>query len=99
MFDGLTDEDLQHLADALVSRRFEAGSMVFDMGAAGDAMYIVEAGDVNIHLPGEGSRRISLKDLAKGEYFGELALFDGMPRSASALATTDTVLLELSRAD
>ena len=60
-------------------------------------MYIVESGDVNIHLPGEDSRRISLKDIARGEYFGELALFDDKPRSASALATTDAVLLELQR--
>jgi CRP/FNR family transcriptional regulator, cyclic AMP receptor protein len=52
---------------------------------------------VTIFLPGEASRRISLKDVAKGEYFGELALFDDKPRSASALATTDAVLLELSR--
>jgi CRP/FNR family cyclic AMP-dependent transcriptional regulator len=41
---------------------------------------------------------VSLKDISRGEYFGELALFDDKPRSASALATTDAVLLELSRA-
>jgi CRP/FNR family cyclic AMP-dependent transcriptional regulator len=52
---------------------------------------------VNIHLPGDASRRVSLKDIASGEYFGELALFDDKPRSASALATTDAILLELSR--
>ena len=71
--------------------------MIFDQGDTGSAMYIVQSGDINIHLPGEGSRRISLKDIARGEYFGELALFDEMPRSASALATTHTVLLELQR--
>jgi CRP/FNR family cyclic AMP-dependent transcriptional regulator len=97
LFDGLTDEDLQALADALVPRACRAGTLIFDMGDEGSAMYIVETGDVNLHLPGEGSRRISLKDLGAGEYFGELALFDGKPRSAAALATTDTVLLELSR--
>ena len=59
-------------------------------------MYVVESGDVNIHLPGEHSQRVSLKDIGSGEYFGELALFDAKPRSASALATTDTVLLELT---
>ena len=49
-------------------------------------------------LPGEASHRISLKDIARGEYFGELALFDQQARSASALATTDAVLLESQRA-
>ncbi|HEV2607137.1 MAG TPA: DUF1003 domain-containing protein, partial [Xanthomonadaceae bacterium] len=43
------------------------------------------------------SQRISLKDIARGEYFGELSLFDDLPRSASALATSNTVLLELQR--
>ena len=95
LFDGLLDEDLQALAATLERRSYQAGEMVFAMGDAGSAMYIVESGDVNIHLPGEASRRISLKDIARGEYFGELALFDAKPRSASALATTDAVLLEL----
>src|SRR5262245_62177831 len=60
-------------------------------------MYIIAQGHVNIHLPGENSRRVSLKDISVREYFGELARFDDKPRSASALATTDAVLLELSR--
>ena len=98
IFEGLSDEDLLALSAELERRSFKAGEMVFSMDDGGNAMYIVETGDVNIHLPGDGSRRISLKDIARGEYFGELALFDEKPRSASALATTDTVLLELQRA-
>lgn len=97
LFEGLTDEDLAELGANLQRRQFAAGSIVFSQGDNGDSMYIVESGDINIHLPGDASRRISLKDIARGEYFGELALFDEKPRSASALATTDTVLLELQR--
>jgi uncharacterized membrane protein len=98
LFEGLTDDDLQALASALKPRTFQAGQMIFEQGDAGNAMYIVESGDVNIHLPGEGSRRISLADIARGEFFGELALFDEQLRSASALATTNVVLLELQHA-
>ncbi|MBC7657265.1 MAG: DUF1003 domain-containing protein [Frankiaceae bacterium] len=97
LFEGLTDDDLQALGGTLRRRPFAAGSMVFSQGDLGDSMYIVESGDINIHLPGDASLRISLKDIARGEYFGELALFDEKPRSASALATTETVLLELQR--
>jgi uncharacterized membrane protein len=97
LFVGLTDEDLVELARALQPRQFAAGTMIFNQGDTGSSMYIVESGDCNIHLPGDASRRISLKDIARGEYFGELALFDEMPRSASVLATTDAVLLELQR--
>jgi CRP/FNR family transcriptional regulator, cyclic AMP receptor protein len=98
MFDGLAEDDLTALSRTLQTRAFKAGSMIFHQGDAGDAMYIIAGGDVNIYLPGEDSRRISLKDIARGEYFGELALFDEGPRSASALATTETQLLELKRA-
>jgi uncharacterized membrane protein len=97
MFEGLAEEDLDHLANTVVERRFTGGQMIFHQGDRGSEMYIVAKGHVNIHLPGEQSRRVSLKDITVGEYFGELALFDDKPRSASALATTEAVLLELSR--
>ena len=96
LFEGLAAEDLRELAAKLSKCSFRAGQTIFHQGDKGTAMFIVAAGHVNIHLPGEQSRRISLKDLAEGEYFGELSLFDDQPRSASALATTDVVLLELT---
>jgi uncharacterized membrane protein len=97
MFEGLGLDDLDALARDLEERSFRAGEIVFDQGDTGTEMYIVADGHVNIHLPGEASRRVSLKDITRGEYFGELALFDDKPRSASALATTDARLLQLSR--
>lgn len=98
LFEGLAEDDIDALASALERRTFDAGAMIFAQGDAGTAMYIVASGNVNIYLPSSVSHRISLNDIARGEYFGELALFDDKPRSASALATTDTVLLELRRA-
>jgi len=97
LFEGLADDDLKLLAASVTPRPFPAGQMIFHQGDRGSEMYIVASGHVNIHLPGDASRRVSLKDIARGEYFGELALFDDKPRSASALATTDSVLLELTR--
>jgi CRP/FNR family transcriptional regulator, cyclic AMP receptor protein len=97
LFEGLEADDLHALAAGVSTRSFKAGQMVFNQGESGSEMYIVADGHVNIHLPGDASRRVSLKDIARGEYFGELALFDDKPRSASALATTDATLLELSR--
>src|SRR4051812_24076219 len=97
MFEDLGADDVHALASSLVERRYDAGHMIMSQGDAGTAMFIVAEGHVNIHLPGEASRRISLKDITIGEYFGELALFDDKPRSASAVATTDAVLLELDR--
>jgi uncharacterized membrane protein len=97
LFEGLEAEDLRELAAGVRTRPFKAGQMIFNQGDSGTAMYLVADGHVNIHLPGDGSQRVSLKDVSRGEYFGELALFDDKPRSASALATTEAMLLELSR--
>jgi CRP/FNR family transcriptional regulator, cyclic AMP receptor protein len=97
MFHGLSDDDLGALVSAVSERHFFAGQVIINQGDPGTEMFIVAAGQVNVFLAGEASRRLSLKDIARGEYFGELALFDDKPRSASALATTDAVLLELSR--
>jgi uncharacterized membrane protein len=97
LFEDLAEDDLEALSQALVQRSFPAGTAIINQGDLGSSMYIIESGDVNIHLAGEDSRRISLKDAARGEFFGELSLFDDLPRSASALATTDAVLMELKR--
>ncbi|HEY2409988.1 MAG TPA: DUF1003 domain-containing protein [Polyangiaceae bacterium] len=97
MFQGLSEDDLSALARSVQERTFAAGQIVINQGDRGTEMFIVANGHVNIFLPGEASRRVSLKDIARGEYFGELALFDDKPRSASALATTEATLLVLTR--
>src|ERR1700712_5405442 len=97
MFENLAAEDLRVLADSLAERRFAAGEVILQLGDRGTSMFIVAEGHVNIFLPGEASRRISLKDISTGESLGELALFDDKPRSASAVATTAAILLELGR--
>ncbi len=97
MFESLGDQDLEELASGLTERRLAAGELLFEAGDAGNAMYLVAEGTVNIHLPGDQATRVSLADLSVGAYFGEVALFDDKPRSASAQAQTPTVLLELGR--
>jgi len=97
MFENLADDDRQALAQSLVERKFTAGEIIMNLGDRGTSMFIVAEGHVNIYLPGEASRRISLKDITTGEHLGEIALFDDRPRSASAVATTDATLLELDR--
>lgn len=97
LFDTLSTEDTEALAKRLAERKFAAGAKVFDKGDKGSSMYIVLSGAAQIYLPGEGDDRVVLKDVRTGEYFGELSLFDDKPRSASVSASTDTVLLELTR--
>jgi CRP/FNR family transcriptional regulator, cyclic AMP receptor protein len=99
LFQGLTDEDREALAARLAEKTFKSGDIVFSQGDQGASMYIVQSGAVQIYLPsaGKDAPPVVLKDLRTGEYFGELAIFDDKPRSASVRALTDTVLLELTR--
>ncbi len=101
LFDTLSRDDTEALAKRLSTKTFAAGSAVFNMGDKGSSMYIVSSGSVQIFLPGGEvpEERVVLKDVRTGEYFGELSLFDDKPRSASVAASTDTVLLELTRED
>lgn len=98
LFDGLSDADRGDLANRLEEKRFKAGERVFAKGQAGASMYLVLSGAVQVFLPPQSNApRVVLKDLRMGEYFGELSLLDDKPRSASAEATVDSVLLELTR--
>jgi uncharacterized membrane protein len=99
LFQGLSDQDREALAERLDERTFKAGDIVFSQGEKGSSMYIVQSGAVQIYLPSaaKDAPPVVLKDLHTGEYFGELAIFDDKPRSASVRALVDTVLLELTR--
>src|SRR3984957_2241894 len=99
LFQGLSDQDREALAERLDEKTFKAGDIVFSQGEAGSSMYVVQSGAVQIYLPSKEKNLppVVLKDLHTGEYFGELAIFDDKPRSASVRALVDTVLLELTR--
>ncbi len=86
------------LGQNLVVHRYQAGQMIFHQGDIGSTLYIVFKGQVSIYLPAV-PENVPLQTMMPGDYFGELALFDNEPRSASALALTDVVLLALSQED
>jgi uncharacterized membrane protein len=99
LFQGLADEDREALTARLNEKTFKAGDIVFSQGGVGSSMYVVQSGSVQIYLPSADKDLppVVLRDSRTGEYFGELALFDDKPRSASVRALVDTVLLELTR--
>ena len=98
LFESLENDDLTALEVRLRESKVEAGDTVFAQGDTGDAMYLIEDGAVDI-TTGTGKQTVVLASLFKQQYFGELALLDGAPRSASAVAARDTYLLALDRDD
>ena len=77
---GIDDNELPRFL-----RAYDAGQLIFGEGAAGDTMYVVEDGSVEIRKQ-QGETSLRLATLGKGEFFGEMALVDHGARSASAAA-------------
>jgi len=84
--------DLSRYVRAGTSRSLVAGETVFSEGDAGDLMYIVIKGRVELRAPGGAAIKVE-----EGEPFGEMALIDKRPRSASAVALVDTELAGINQ--
>lgn len=96
-FAGLDRDALERLTGSMRSRRFRRGEVIFHLGDPGDALFVIMSGDVKISLPSETGEEAILATLGSGAVFGELALLDGAPRSASATALTATETVVLPR--
>lgn len=97
LFHALPEPDLLVLARSTRIRKFRRGEVIFHQGDPGDALFIVAQGRVKISLPSDAGDEAILATLRAGDFFGELALLDGAPRSASATALEPTETLVVPR--
>lgn len=84
--------DIQHNSSAEETLSFAAGAVIFREGDAGAVLYIINQGTVEISMQGQ-----ALEQLGSGDIFGEMALIENMPRSATATAVTDCLLDPVDR--
>jgi len=99
LFSTLDDQALSGLASCVRRRALRKDTIVFHKDQAGDALYLVESGHVRIFLPTESGGELTVEIARPGDVFGELALLDGRPRSASAETIEDTSLYVLAHED
>ncbi|HEX6140630.1 MAG TPA: Crp/Fnr family transcriptional regulator [Candidatus Limnocylindria bacterium] len=78
-------------------RHFRRGEVIFHQGDPGDALHVIISGSVKIVLPSPEGEEAIIATLTEGDFFGELALLDGQPRSATAVAVEATETLSLPR--
>ncbi len=92
----LADDDIAWLAARLRPRQYRVGTTIFHRDDSGTALHVIERGTVKLMLPSPEGREVTVELLGADDFFGELALLDGGPRSASAIAleATDTLTLE-----
>jgi len=98
LFDELSEDELAALLQRFEEKSVTSGEDVFVAGKPGDTLFLIQEGAVDIHT-GEGTAKTTLAAVVSGQIFGELSLFDGSPRSATATATKDSKLLTLERDD
>ncbi len=98
LFAKVDDDILALCASSLRIRRYRKNETIFHQGDPGDSLYIIESGSVKIVLPSpEGEEGAIIATLARADFFGELALLDGAPHSATAVAIEPTEALVLRR--
>lgn len=96
IFGDLTDEVLARLAPRLEQKLFAGRERLFRLGDPGDSLYIVDRGRVEVFLEISG-KPLTLNEMGPGQVLGEMAVIDGKPRSANAIALEETCIWCLDR--
>jgi len=99
VFGALEPVQLEQLVSYGRTRRVPSGTTIFSKGDPGTELFAVSAGTVKITVPSLDGREAMFNLLHAGEIFGEIALLDGRPRTADAVAMTDCELMVIERRD
>ncbi|MBI2368992.1 MAG: Crp/Fnr family transcriptional regulator [Deltaproteobacteria bacterium] len=99
LFSRLRDAELEELAATAVPKAFPKGAFIIQKDAPGDDLYLIVSGNVKVTLYSEDGRELILAELREGDFFGEMSLLDGKPRSAMVIALEATEALVVRRRD
>jgi len=97
LFDGLSDEQAEVLKGRSRIRSFAPNTIVVNEGDDGSSLFVVQSGSLKVFLTDNVGREVTLSLLDPGDYFGELALLDDAPRSASVIALSRSEVLQIPR--
>jgi len=99
LFGAIESGLLKRMTACATTRRLKKGQTIFDKGDPGTALFAVHSGSVKIGAPSIDGREAVFNVIRDGEIFGEIALLDGRPRTAGAVAMTDCELMVIERRD
>ena len=97
LFSELNFGAVKELAYLFSDRVFQGGETIFEENEPGDSLLVILSGEVRITQRADVSGEETLTVLKKGDFFGEMALLEDLPRSATAIAHSDTFIMEISR--
>jgi small-conductance mechanosensitive channel/CRP-like cAMP-binding protein len=98
LFEPLTDEERARIVGSLVKHLYAPGELILRRGDDGDSMFIISQGRVDVRLPQANGGTQQVAVLEPGNYFGEMALFTGEPRTADVYALEEVEVLEIRKA-
>ena len=99
MFELLDEDDRIALSQVIDEQKVPAEHTLFQAGDPGDSLFIVDKGEIELFIKDTAGQKIVLTTAGPGDMFGELAMLDSGPRTATALALTDSEVLVLDRDD
>ena len=99
MFELLDEDDREALAKVIDEEKLLAGQTLFQAGDPGESLFIVQAGEIELFIKDTAGQKIILTIAGPGDMFGELAMLDAGPRTATAIALTESEVLVLDRGD
>ena len=98
LFSGLDQDELRRLAGITREVSLATSAILFNQGDESDGLYVITSGIIRIYLTADDGREATVNLSEEGEVIGEMALLDGLPRSAGAAALTETHLVFIPRA-
>lgn len=96
-FEVLSNDERQAVAARMELEEYSDGDLVLAEGDQGTSMYVIASGSVNVYTAGTDGRSVLLARLGTGDFFGEVSVLSGKPRTATITATEPTTLLRLDR--
>ena len=99
LFSALSREEIAKVLGKLEKKVFASGATIVSQGDAGDAFYLIESGNVQVVLENPGAQPETVAVLGGQDWFGEMALLSGEPRSATIVTLKDTSVWRLSQED
>lgn len=96
IFAPLSDEEIEQLANASTSRVYAPGEMIVRQGQEGGSMFVIIDGSVKVQIP-ERDYQKTINNLHENDFFGEMSLLTGEPRSANVIATVETEVLRIDK--
>ena len=99
LFDGLNKRHLNQLAKRFIPRSYKAGDVIVRQGKGGEGMFTIVSGGAEAVLETSDGEKTVVNTFGPANFFGEVAMLDDGPRTASVIATEDTECLVLTRSD